>query len=443
MFEDITVEQHRAFIKQFDGLNPNNGVEHNIQTLADGYNDVLDELEENQKKLRKVFELGAFDAKKMERNKNYPLAIRRMHDVFSIGLSAVVLVGASLGLNLFFGGDNMEAWSNSLYLQNAATAAIPAVVSYITLATQQKKHFNREKPVLLDKLLMKRVKKRERSQALVATTLVNNMEDIIKGTYDIYKIEKYTATERTKDKNGNKKKTEVEKTRIVLKDEFKGLSRFKRRKMQKLFKNIKENHKELKNTYDQLSIYKENANIEAILTNPQKHKIATLFAEVRGKSMGDKEAAEYYYHESLSAKGNKENDLLFQETTKIAETLASPEYLSASRLYACLDEKGKGMSDIDAVKHFIEESKDPSSSYSSKIKIVNAAQELLQSNEHIQKVRLYAEVSEMSGISDEEAAILFVQERSQRVDGKPNPVFTQKLAKVNQALGTTTTQRKN
>lgn len=276
MLDKKFIESRKAFISQFDGLVPKNGEQIHVKRLAEQYSDNLADLENAQAKVISMFKLGEVNEEKMRRHEKYPAEINAYHTAFATVLGGSILTTLYLGTGYLLGGANMAAWSSTLMVIGGAVGAVPAIPIAITSYVMNRKNFDRntldkKKLHFFEKMIMKRVKKKERAFALLATQVQTNLPEILSGEYAITETKTVKRTKR----DG----TVVTREKEVFKDEYKNLPFFTRMRLRRVIKKVNEEYstllaaeKELKARVEEIKRQKHAAEEEARKLAEQRTK---------------------------------------------------------------------------------------------------------------------------------------------------------------------------
>ena len=285
MLDKKFIDSRKAFIAQFDGLEPKNGEQIHVKRLAEQYKDNLATLEGAQSKVISMFSLGEVNEKKMKKHEKYPAEINAYHTAFATILGGSILTTLYLGTGYLLGGANMEAWSSTLMIIGGTAGAIPAIPVGITSYIMNRKNFDRntldkKKLHFFEKMIMKRVKKKERAFSLLAAQVQTNLPEILSGDYSITETRTVTKTK----KDGKVVTREVEE----YKDEYKNLPFFTRRKLKKVIKQVNSEYatltdieKELKLRVEEIKRQKQAALEEAKKRAEQRTVESEVIEEAR------------------------------------------------------------------------------------------------------------------------------------------------------------------
>jgi hypothetical protein len=251
MLDKKFIDSRKAFIAQFDGLEPKNGEQIHVKRLAEQYKDNLATLEGAQSKVISMFSLGEVNEKKMKKHEKYPAEIHAYHTAFATVLGGSIITTLYLGTGYLLGGANMEAWSSTLMIIGGTVGAIPAIPACITSYVMNKKNFDRDtlqgkKLHFFEKMIMKRVVKKERAFSLLAAQIQTNLPEILSGEYSITQTRTVTKTK----KDGKVVTREIEE----FKDEYKNLPFFTKRKLKKVIKKVNSEYSTLTDIEKELKL---------------------------------------------------------------------------------------------------------------------------------------------------------------------------------------------
>ena len=245
------LKARKEYIEKFNGLRRGNikattPAQLTTQELIEEYHDMIEDLEGSQDKIIRAFCLGGLTESQISHH-DYPTAIRNWHIAKSAIFYTFITGGISLiGLGAL-GGTNPEFWTGSLFGKVAGFGSVFGVGTGVISFFGSKKGFNRRtvdrgKINFIEKLLMKRVRKKERALLNITTEFYEKTSSILSGDFEIYK----TVHSTRKKYFLFGEKIPVEKR--VLKDEYKGLPLIKRIQISRLltkFKKLSEKTNEL------------------------------------------------------------------------------------------------------------------------------------------------------------------------------------------------------
>ena len=242
MLDEKYFEREKEFVSQFDELVPKNGAQLHIKNLAEQYRENLISLEEAREKVVRLFSLGEINQTKMEKRKQYPTAINAYHTTFSTVLGTAAISGLFLGSSVLLGGTNMAAWSSSLKLIALIASSVPGLAIAVGSYIQNRKHFDRNdaekrKINFIERMILRRVKKRERAYDLLATQIETALPSILSDEFSI--TEKRVVERRKFGLFGPKVRKEV----TVFKEGYKALPWGVKRRLKKVLKDVGDKHK--------------------------------------------------------------------------------------------------------------------------------------------------------------------------------------------------------
>lgn len=199
------------------------------------YNALCENMDDLHKTLKKEAKIN--ETKLPE----YPALINLLHSASSTLISGGITTAIALIVLFVLGGGNPEAWSSMLQWIGFGLGAGVAAPIGIAIKSSNKKHFNVDDPKsqgLIERAIVRRLNKKLDNIASIKVSTEGKSDKIIKGDYKL----KETITVKKDKKNSKGQTYTVTKHINQLKEEYKDLPFFTKRKLNKIIESIDESY---------------------------------------------------------------------------------------------------------------------------------------------------------------------------------------------------------